>query len=105
MGKRIYELSIDELKKKSRNFRVIFLGYVIAAIGIGFINSYFSLQSLNNLNSITDFDLYIHLLITILICIVFLLIFFLWFISESSYYKMLQLNADMLIYLKNKLGE
>ena len=105
MGKKFYELSIIELKKRAKLYKIIFYGYVIVAVLVGMVNGYFSLQSLENVKSVTDQDLYIHILSMIFLCVTVLLIIFLWFVSESSYYKMLEQNADIMIYLKSKLGE
>ena len=104
MGKRIYEYSIAELKKKSRNYRIVFWVYVIMALIIGFITSLFSIPSLNNVMGMSGEYSFI-LLLLVLLSVNILFVVFLWFVSESSYYKMLQLNADMMIFLKGKLGE
>ena len=103
MAKKLYELSVDELKKKSRNYSSRFWGYVIAAIGIGFINGFFGIQSLNNVMALQhDTSLFYFLLMLSLTSIMIFLILFLWFISESSYYKMLEQFSDLMIYLKQK---
>jgi hypothetical protein len=104
--KRIYEFSVDELKRKSRKYNTIFWFYMVAALVLNFINFFFGVQSLNNVMSTPDKDYgFILMLSLVFISIMFLFMIFLWLVSESSYYKMLQLNADMMIYLKGKLGE
>ena len=107
MSKKLYEMPIDELKKRAKHCKIIFYVYVVAAIGVGFVNGYYSLLSLDNLKNsgITDINLYILILVSILVSVIVFLIIFIWFISETNYYKMLEENANMMIYLKSKLGE
>jgi hypothetical protein len=102
-SKKIYELSIDELKKKSKGFRATFYCYIMVALGIAFISGFYGLQSINNvMRHQADGTLFLLLLVAVLCCLNFLMLIFMWFINESSYYKMLEQFSDLIIYLKQK---
>ena len=49
--------------------------------------------------------LYFLLLNLVFTSISVMFILFVWATSESSYYRMLQLNSELLMFLKKKLGE
>lgn len=102
-SKKIYDMTQEELEKKSRTYHGIFIGYVVAAIGISIINGFYGLQSINNvMNYTTDATIFLLLFNTVMISIIFLFIIFLWMIMESSYYKMLQMFYDIMIYMKQQ---
>lgn len=100
--KRIYEMSIEELQKKSKKYKSTFYAYLVAALGIAFISGFFGLQSMNNVMSQTDGTLFLLLLVAVLCSLNYLMLIFLWSINESSYYKMLEQFSDLMIYLKQK---
>jgi hypothetical protein len=105
MSKKIYDLSIEELKKKSSKYRSTFYVYLIMAIVLSVITGTLTLQSMNGVNSNQEAlgtTNYFLILNTVLISVIFFLVIFLWLISESSYYKMLEQFADLMIYLKQK---
>jgi heme/copper-type cytochrome/quinol oxidase subunit 2 len=105
MSKKMYDLSIEELKKKASKYKSIFYAYVIFAIVISVITGMLTLQSMDGLNKNQEAlgtTNYFLILNTVLISVVFFLLIFLWFISESSYYKMLEQFSDLMIYLKQK---
>jgi hypothetical protein len=103
MSKKIYELSIDELKNKSKTYRRTFYMYLIAALIIAAVSGMYGLPSINNvMNYQKDGTIFLLLLLAVLVCLNFLMLIFLWFISESSYYKMLEQFSDLMIYLKQK---
>ena len=100
--KRIFEMSVDELEKKSKKYRSIFYAYVTAAIGIAVISGFYGLQSIYNVMTQTEGTTFLLLLIAVLCALNFFMLYFLWFINESSYYKMLEQFSDLMIYLKQR---
>ena len=105
MSKKIYDLSIEELKKKSSKYKSIFYSYVIFAIAIGVISGVLTIQSMDGINRNQETlgtTNYLLLLNSILVSVIFFLVIFLWFINESAYYKMLEQFSDLMIYLKQK---
>jgi len=105
MPKKIYDMSIEQLKKRSSNHKSMYYAYVIFAIVISMICGTLAVQSLDGLNAnqktLTGTN-YLLLLDTILISVMVFLMIFLWFIIESSYYKMLECFEDMMVYLKER---
>jgi hypothetical protein len=99
--KRFNELTPDELRKKSKNYLVIFYMYLVFAIVVNSIFFCTALASINNIQSFTGLS-YVVMLNLIITCLVFGMIIFLWFISETNYYKMMQLHCDLMVYLKEK---
>ena len=104
-SKKIYEMSVAELNKRSKIYAGVFWSYVILAVVVAFITGFFGINSINNVMSLPKDGTFLLLLSVVLLSINTMWIVLLWFINESSYYKMLQLNADMMIYFKGKLGE
>lgn len=104
-SKKIYEFTVDELKKKSKQYRAMFFMYFFMAIIVSSIFFYTGVTSIDNIGREFEGLAYVLMLNLILTSLVFGMIIFLWFISESSYYKMLQHDCDLMVYLKGKLGE
>jgi len=104
MKKRFYELPITELKKMSKRYRMLFYFYVVGAILISIINGFVGAGSLMNVMTIQDSSLVPLLTLTLLAVNTFL-VMFLWMVTESSYYKMIEQNIDIIIYLKTKMGD
>lgn len=105
MVKHLYDLSVDELKKKSNLYRYIFYLYVIVAVVVSVVNGFASLISVNNVMANKDVlggTGFLLLLNVVLVSFLVFFVIFLWLIGESSYYKMLQLFSDMMIYFKQK---
>jgi TM2 domain-containing membrane protein YozV len=100
-GKRSYELTIDELKKDSKKYRATYYLYAISALIVLFAFSLAVTPSLELLHGIQGITLYILFNLTIT-CVILGLIIFIWMANESSYYKMLQLHTDLMVYLKEK---
>jgi len=103
--KHLYDLSVDELKKKSNLYRYIFYLYVIVAVVVSVVNGFASLISVNNVMANKDVlggTGFLLLLNVVLVSFLVFFVIFLWLIGESSYYKMLQLFSDMMIYFKQK---
>ena len=100
------DLTIVELQKNAKNFKAIFYGYLIASFIIIGIGSYFSYQVVHDVFYITDsIVLTVLLLFGAMNILNFFLLFWIWTTNESSYYKMLQLHNEQLIFMKRKLGE
>ena len=105
MAKKFYDLSVDELKKKSKGYRVVFYIYVIIAIFIGGVNGFTSIVSVNNVMGSMDVlggTNFLLLLNVVLVSFLVFFVIFLWLISESSYYKMQEQFCDLMVYLKQK---
>ena len=104
-SKKIYDMTIDELKKKSSKYKSIFYAYLVMMLVIGAISGTLTLQSMDGINKnqetlgITN---YLLLLNSILIAVTIFFLIFLWFVNESSYYKMLEQFSDLMIYLKQR---
>jgi hypothetical protein len=99
--KTILELQVDH-----RSFKNIFYVYVVVSIAVMIMGGYFSQQVIMDLFNITDS---VVLTLILIFCglnltNLFLLVF-VWTTNESSYYKMLQLHNEQMIFLKRKLGE
>jgi len=104
-SKKIYEYTVDELKKKSKQYLVLFYLYFIMALIVSLVFFSTGVTSINNIGKDYTGLAYVLMLNLIFTSLVFGMIIFLWFISESSYYKMLQHDCDLMVYLKGKLGE
>ena len=101
--KRFYDLSFDELDKRSKHYKTLFYAYIVFALAIGGVNGYFSVTSIQGvLSSFNGLNLIVFLLL-VLVSFNVLMLIFLWFIVESSYYKMLELFMDQMMYLKKKM--
>ena len=101
-SKRIYEKSIEELQKDSKKYRSTFYAYIMAALGIAVISGFYGLQSIYNVMTQTEGATFLLLLIAVLCALNFFMLYFVWFINESSYYKMLEQFSDLMVYLKQK---
>ena len=105
MAKKIYDMSVDELKKKSKYYKIIFYFYFVAAIVVIGVNGFSSMVSVNNVMSNMDAlggTNFLLLLNVVLVSFLVLFVIFLWLVSESSYYKMLECFSDLMVYLKQK---
>ena len=105
MSKKIYEMSVDELKKKSRYYKIVFYFYFVAALVVIGVNGFTGLVSVNNVMGNMDVlggTNFLLLLIVVLVSFLVLFVIFLWLVSESSYYKMLECFSDLMVYLKQK---
>ena len=96
-----YEYNVEQLKKIRKKNTITFYLYLLSSlliIAVFFTAGGMSLNDTRGMQGIT--------LLIAINCIItslsFGLMIFLWMINESSYYKMLQIHADLMIYLKEK---
>jgi hypothetical protein len=99
--KRIYDLSIAELKKKSKRFTFTFYAYLIAGLIVSSVMAISGLQSINNVMQYTG-ENFLLLFVAIICSMNFLFVICLWMFNESSYYRMLEQFFDLMVYLKQK---
>ncbi len=95
---------IEKLERQAKMHRIRFYVYTIAAIGI-IVSMGIVVQMMMDAISKIQMENGVHLLVLfgVLSLINFFLIIFLWFITESSYYKMMQQFTELWMLLKNKI--
>ena len=100
--KRFYEYNIIELQRKSKQYNMMFTIYLVLLVFISIIAGVTTYDLLSNVDNFTTATGKLIYLITIIGIVNFFLMFFLWFVIESSYYKMLNLFNDTILYIKER---
>ena len=101
LGKKLHEHTTEELKRLSKKYNMTFCLYAICAL---LVISVFMITGGTSLNDMRGMEGILLLLAfnVIITSLCFGFMIFLWMVNESSYYKMLQLHTDLILYLKEK---
>jgi hypothetical protein len=106
LSRNIDEMTINNLKKVRKYTHIVFIFYLLLEIAMIIISGYLAYVTMPMIMNISENTVItLLLLFGALNLMNFFMIFMVWFCCESSYYKMLQLHMDQMIFLKRRLGE
>lgn len=98
------DLPVEKLNQNSFYFKILFMAYAMAALIVMTVGGYTSWNVLGNIMTISTDNKGVQFLLILGVFNIlnFFMLFFLWLISESSYYKMMQQFTEMWLYFKKK---
>src|SRR4030042_3346245 len=103
--KTLSELPSDKLQKYLKQFRYTFYIYIFMEVLFVIIAGWQGASLIQTVSDVSDSPIITMLLLFGVINIMnMFMIFVVWFCMESSYYKMLENQMDLMLYLRTKMG-
>lgn len=103
--KTLSELPSDKLQKYLKQCRYTFYIYIFMEVLFVIIAGWQGASLIQTVSDVSDSPIITMLLLFGVINIMnMFMIFVVWFCMESSYYKMLENQMDLMLYLRTKMG-